>query len=155
MINEIYLDMDGVLTNWDYQVDFYNARKETGKANWDKIHKIGAKFWIDMPWLVEGHDLYLGVLELQKKYNFKMSSVDKDLKEQATLEKDGLEAELSKAWINGMLDSVFATKAQEEISAFMKEASELRDATNDDELREILDSSYSSLKTLYDKFGSF
>ena len=72
MIDEVYLDMDGVLTDWDYQIDFYNARKPTGKANWDKIHKIGAKFWIDMPWLVEGHELYLGVLELQKKYNFKL-----------------------------------------------------------------------------------
>ena len=72
MIDEVYLDMDGVLTNWDYQIDFYNARKPTGKANWDKVCKIGAKFWIDMPWLLEGHDLYLGILELQKKYNFKL-----------------------------------------------------------------------------------
>ena len=25
-----------------------------------------------MPWLLEGHDLYLGILELRKKYNFKL-----------------------------------------------------------------------------------
>ena len=72
MINEIYLDMDGVLTSWEYQVDFYNARKSNGKADWDKVSKIGSKFWIDMPWLIEGHKLYLGILELQKKYNFKL-----------------------------------------------------------------------------------
>ena len=66
MIDEVYLDMDGVLTNWDYQIDFYNARKPTGKANWDKVCKIGAKFWIDLPWLLEGHDLYLGILEYRR-----------------------------------------------------------------------------------------
>lgn len=72
MINEVYLDMDGVITNWDEQVDLYKVRKESGKANWDKICKIGSSFWINMPWLIDGHRLYLGILDLQKKYNFKL-----------------------------------------------------------------------------------
>ena len=67
MIDEVYLDMDGVLTDWDYQIDFYNARKPTGKANWDKVYKAGAKFCTDMPHLLDGHDLYLGGLRIHQK----------------------------------------------------------------------------------------
>jgi hypothetical protein len=72
MIDEVYLDMDGVLTNWDYQVDYYSVRKPNGKADWDMVSKIGSKFWIDMPWLLDGHRLYNGILNLQKQYNFKL-----------------------------------------------------------------------------------
>ena len=43
MIDEVYLDMDGVLTNWDYQIDFYNARKPTGKA--DRIPSLKLYFF--------------------------------------------------------------------------------------------------------------
>ena len=72
MIDEIYLDMDGVLTDFDYQVAYYNARKASGGIDWDKIHKIGASFWTSMPWLLDGHRLYNDVLNLQKQYNFKL-----------------------------------------------------------------------------------
>lgn len=72
MIDEIYLDMDGVLTDFDYQVAYYNARKASGGIDWDKIHKIGASFWTSMPWLLDGHRLYNDVLDLQKQYNFKL-----------------------------------------------------------------------------------
>ena len=72
MIDEVYLDMDGVLTDFDHQVDYYNARKEGGGINWDKVHKIGASFWSSMPWLLDGHKLYNDVLDLQKQYNFKL-----------------------------------------------------------------------------------
>lgn len=72
MIDEIYLDMDGVLTDFDYQIAYYNARKATGGIDWDKVHKIGASFWTSMPWLLDGHRLYNDVLDLQKQYNFKL-----------------------------------------------------------------------------------
>lgn len=72
MIDEIYLDMDGVLTDFDYQVAYYNARKASGGIDWDKIHKIGASFWTSMPWLLDGHRLYNDILDLQKQYNFKL-----------------------------------------------------------------------------------
>ena len=72
MIDEIYLDMDGVLTDFDHQIEYYNARKTTGGIDWDKVHKIGASFWTSMPWLLDGHRLYNDVLDLQKQYNFKL-----------------------------------------------------------------------------------
>ena len=62
------LDMDGVLCDFDHQVEFYKARKENGKCDWNLLKKIGASFWSSMPWIVEGHKLYNGVLELKKKY---------------------------------------------------------------------------------------
>lgn len=51
MINEIYLDMDQVLCDYDYWLDFHNARKPNGKSDWDKLESIGSIYWSSMPWL--------------------------------------------------------------------------------------------------------
>ena len=91
---------------------------------------------------------------LVSKYNYKPKSIDQKLKDQATLAKDGLRAELSKAKSNGTLDQVFRAKIKSEISTFMAEITDIHDATNDDELKKFLNSSYSSLKTLYEKLNS-
>ena len=59
-------DMDMVLTDYDNWLDYNNARKENGKTNWPKLNKIGTAFWINMPWILEGHRLYNMVLEYIK-----------------------------------------------------------------------------------------
>lgn len=92
---------------------------------------------------------------LTAKYKFKMSSVEKNIKDQAQLEKDGLESDLMEAKINGMLDRVFALKMKYEVATFMAEETNIYGETGDENLREILNSSYDSLKTLYEKLDSF
>ena len=59
-------DMDGVLTDFDYWLDYNNARKENGKTDWGKLRRIGASYWSNMPWKLEGHKLYNMVLEYVK-----------------------------------------------------------------------------------------
>ena len=63
---KIMLDMDGVLTDYDSWLDYHSARKENGKTNWGKVAKIGASFWSNMPWNVEGHRLYNLILDYIK-----------------------------------------------------------------------------------------
>lgn len=80
---------------------------------------------------------------------------DKDIIAQANLEKDGLETDLFEAKINGILDRVYALKMAYEISTLMTEETDIYHAASDDNLKKILESSYSSLDTLYGKFNSF
>ena len=89
------------------------------------------------------------------KFGSKGSTPEKNVAEQATQEKDGLEAELMEAKINGLLDRVFTMKMKYEVSTFMAEEADIHNTTGDDKLREILDSSYSSLENLYNKLDSF
>ena len=62
---QIYCDMDGVLCDWDAQ--FYKYAKMTADeytkkyneaAMWKLITNIGVKFWSDMPWMVDGKQLW-------------------------------------------------------------------------------------------------
>ena len=89
------------------------------------------------------------------KFGSKGSTPEKNVAEQATQEKDGLEAELMEAKINGLLDRVFTMKMKYEVSTFMAEEADIHNTTGDDKLREILNSSYSSLENLYNKLDSF
>lgn len=92
---------------------------------------------------------------LTEKYNFKEKDIDKKVVEQATLEKDGLEAELFNAKINGNLDRIYAHKMTYEISMFMSEEARLINATKNSQFKEVLTSSYGSLENLYESFDSF
>lgn len=67
MKRRIMLDMDGVLCNFDWQVENFHAMKENGKCDWKLMDKIGPQFWSNMKWLDEGHKLYNALLELVKK----------------------------------------------------------------------------------------
>ena len=89
------------------------------------------------------------------KFGSKGSTPEKNVAERATQEKDGLEAELMEAKINGLLDRVFTMKMKYEVSTFMAEEADIHNTTGDNKLREILDSSYSSLENLYNKLDSF
>ena len=92
---------------------------------------------------------------LSEKYNYKPNDVDQKIKEQATLEKDGLESDLFEAKINGVLDRIFTHKISYEISMLMTEEAKIQNSTKDETLQEIMSTSYSSLSTIYDKFNNY
>lgn len=92
---------------------------------------------------------------LTKKYNYKEKDIDKGLVDEATLLKDGLEADLFEAKINGILDRIYAHKMVYEISLFMNEESKLMSMTKDSDYKEILTKSYNSLNNLSGSFSNF
>ncbi len=92
---------------------------------------------------------------LTEKYDFKDKDIGKDLEEEATLSKDGLEADLFEAKINGSLDRIYAHKMAYEISLMMSEENKLINMTKNEALKDVLTKSYSSLDNLYDNFNSF
>lgn len=92
---------------------------------------------------------------LVAKYSFKAKDIDKDITEEATLEKDGLSAELFEAKINGTLDRTFAHKMAYEIDLIAAEEAKIIKSTSNDDLKELLTTSYESLSTLYDNFNNF
>lgn len=92
---------------------------------------------------------------LEAKYNYKEGDVGDRLVEQATLEKDGLVADLFEAKINGILDRIYAHKMAYEISLFTSEEARLINTTGDSTLKELLTTSHSSLENLYEKFNGF
>lgn len=92
---------------------------------------------------------------LTEKYDFKEKDVDKNLVEEATLSKDGLEADLFEAKINGNLDRIYAHKMAYEISLLMNEETKLINTTKNSDYKELLTKSYNSLDNLYDSFGNF
>ena len=92
---------------------------------------------------------------LEAKYNYKEGDVGDKLVEQATLEKDGLVADLFEAKINGILDRIYAHKMAYEISLFTSEEARLINTTGDSTLKELLTTSHSSLENLYEKFNGF
>ena len=92
---------------------------------------------------------------LVEKYNFDLKKAGEKITEEATLHKDGLEADLFEAKINGILDKVYANKMVYEISLFMAEEAKLSNKASDEVLQEILTTSYNSLGQLYDEFNNF
>lgn len=91
----------------------------------------------------------------EEKYNFKEKDIKKDLAEEETTAKDGLEAELFEAKINGILDRIYTHKMAYEISLITNREAQIMKSINNETLNEILTTSYDSLETLYDKFNDF
>ena len=91
---------------------------------------------------------------LEENYGYR-GSASSELTNQADLERDGLEADLFEAKINGTLDRIFAHKMEYEITIIYSEEQSLYKSTNNSELKSALESSMGSLETLYDKFNSF
>lgn len=84
------------------------------------------------------------------KYNVK----DKDIGKDAPKD-EKLSNELFEAKINGILDRVFAQKMTYEISMFLAEENKIMNATNNESLKSLLQTSHDSLSNLYDNFNDF
>ncbi|MBQ3436842.1 hypothetical protein IJG26_02750 [Candidatus Saccharibacteria bacterium] len=92
---------------------------------------------------------------MTEKYEYKSNKADKKLIEEADTQKDALGNELFEAKINGHLDKVFAQKMAYEITVIMSEEERIYRAAGNETLQGILETSYDSLKILYDKFNEF
>lgn len=68
MIKQIYLDMDGVLDDFDKQAFkyeiFYMNEKGERKVDWKKLHTIGPKYWSEIEPYKAGLEMYHSLLEL-------------------------------------------------------------------------------------------
>lgn len=73
MIDVIYLDMDGVLTDFDlrYQELFGTPASKVSKKNWPKFWEefVGGENFSTLDWHTEGKELYAGVVAYAKKNN--------------------------------------------------------------------------------------
>ena len=92
---------------------------------------------------------------LVETYEYDERKVDDNIVEEATLNKDGLEADLFEAKINGTLDRIFAHKMAYEISMLTNEEAKILNTTGNSSLKEILTTSQEGLEVLYEKFNSF
>ena len=81
--------------------------------------------------------------------------VGKKVVETADSEKEELKNELFEAKINGILDRIYAHKMAYEIKTIMAEESKLDSATKNETLKDLLNTSYTSLENLYDIFNDF
>ena len=86
---------------------------------------------------------------------YKGKSAEKKLTETEQTRADNLNNELFQAKIMGNLDRIFAHKMAYEISLLMTMEDKLYNATKSESLHTLLDSSYDSMKNLYDKFDQF
>jgi hypothetical protein len=91
----------------------------------------------------------------EEKYNFKAKDVSSKISEEETLSKDGLENELFEAKINGILDRIYAHKMAYEISLITNRESQIFKSSGNENLKNILETSYNSLNNLYDGFNDF
>ena len=93
---------------------------------------------------------------LNNNYAFEDKKLDDSIEEEAELYRDNLMNDLFEAKINGRLDRVFAHKMALEIySAISDEASISEIATDDEELKSLLENSTTSLNNLYTQFNDF
>lgn len=91
----------------------------------------------------------------EEKYNFKAKDVSSKISEEETLSKDGLANELFEAKINGILDRIYAHKMAYEISLITNRESQIFKSSGNENLKNILETSYNSLNNLYDGFNDF
>lgn len=92
---------------------------------------------------------------LQTKYGYKSGDEDEDLKEEANLAKDALETDLFNAKINGVLDRIYAHKMAYQITVITAKESSIHNASGDETLNSIIETSYNGLSNLYGKFNDF
>lgn len=92
---------------------------------------------------------------LASKYSLAKDKIEAGMVEEAKLQADALSADLFRAKANGVLDSVYAEKIAYEILLLMNEETKVYNNTGDEELKSLINTSYSSLKNLYDEFNDF
>lgn len=91
---------------------------------------------------------------LEEKYSLKDGRESKDLKEEAKLNKENLEASLFEAKINGILDRMFAHEMAYEVSLLITEETSIYNA-GDSALKSIMETSLTSLKSLHEIFDNY
>lgn len=64
-IKTVYLDMDGVLTDFKKGAEEAEAISGT-KVDWERIHELGSKFWENLEWLAGGEEFYKWILKHAK-----------------------------------------------------------------------------------------
>lgn len=76
MIKKIYLDMDGVICNFEKKVAELNAYKINAKGeqkvNWDLLDSIGSSVWSTIEWIPEGKELYNYLVPFCHKHNLEL-----------------------------------------------------------------------------------
>ena len=77
------------------------------------------------------------------------------LVEEAELNKEALNEDLFAAKINGLLDRTYAHKMAFEIYTIMSDEAGIINATNDEDLKSLLEASSTSLDNLYNEFNDF
>lgn len=92
---------------------------------------------------------------LVEKYKYKEKSVAKNITAKADEDFEELSTELFTAKINGNLDRIFAIKMSYEISLIMAEESSIYAATNNEDLKKMMQTSHESLSILYENFNGF
>lgn len=62
-----YLDLDGVLCNWEKAYTELSGKplKEPGDVDWKLIEKAGVQFWSDMEWMPDGKQLWKALKEFK------------------------------------------------------------------------------------------
>ena len=68
MVNTLYIDSDGILTDFRGQCEKYKCIDGT-KVNWDVIHQNGSKWWEEIEWLPEGKEFLEWVKKLCNEEN--------------------------------------------------------------------------------------
>lgn len=67
-VSRLYLDMDGVLVDFDSRVDEFGARKAPGKnpdaIDWNIAKEIGPDFWANMKWMPGAEKFYAACRDL-------------------------------------------------------------------------------------------
>ena len=71
MIDKIYLDCDGIISNFRKQCETYNCIEGT-KVDWDIIHSLGTNFWEEIEWIPEGKEFYEWVKKLCSEENIEL-----------------------------------------------------------------------------------
>ena len=97
-------------------------------------------------------DLSSYIDETYKKQNAKLSEKTEKNEDDHYA---ALDAELFEAKINGILDRIYAHKMDYEISLLLAMEKKLYDAASNDDLKNILNTSYDSLANLQNKFANF
>lgn len=81
MITKIYVDLDGVLCDFDLQFSKLNEenlkfsefiKKYSKTKAWRLIGKSGKKFWSEMPWMPEGKELWSFINKNFEKQNIEI-----------------------------------------------------------------------------------
>lgn len=97
----------------------------------------------------------LGDYIAEKYPSYKEGKEDEDIVEEATLHSDELNNTLFEAKISGTLDRIYAHKMAYEISLITTKEESLLASSRDDDLKNILETSYNSLANLYSNFSDF